>query len=166
MNRKESTFSTTGSSSENKEELRTKSEQSLALLKLVYRERKSIKQSARYLKINYNSAKRIVKNFRKGRIQSPQNEHENLIDKLIESKDIKQNLILNENKIYNQDVNNKPYSIECSSNSYLDIQKKILIYNLHLERLNNEIKQNHMALVFLTNYAYQVYQSVKRGPSV
>jgi hypothetical protein len=163
MNRKESTFSTTGSSSENKEELRIKSDKSIALLKLVYQERKSIKQSAKYLKINYNSAKRIVKNFRKGRIPSGESDFGKLIDELKERKDSNQNQDPGDTK--------SPLYTPCEDHSkkFSEVQKKILIYNHHLERLNYEIRQNQMTLIFLTNLAYgvyQSYQSVNRGSSV
>jgi transposase len=41
----------------------------VTLLKLVYYENKSIKQASNYLSIKYNTAKRIIKKFRKNKIE-------------------------------------------------------------------------------------------------
>jgi molybdenum-dependent DNA-binding transcriptional regulator ModE len=48
----------------------------VALLKLVYYERKSIKQASNYLHIKYNTAKRIIKKFRRNQISLDKSELE------------------------------------------------------------------------------------------
>jgi hypothetical protein len=44
----------------------------MTLYKLVYHEKKSIKQASHYLKIKYNTAKRIIKKLRKNQISVDQ----------------------------------------------------------------------------------------------
>ncbi len=143
MNKKESTFSTTGSCSEVREDMKISEDKTLALLKLVYYERKSIKQSAKYLKINYNSGKRIVKNFRRGRLpiaEKSESSYEPLIKGLKE----------------------KPVQREVSPDSVCQkLQFQIRNYSTHLMSLNSEIQQNQMAMMFLTNYAFKMYQTVR-----
>lgn len=69
MNTLEHSYSTTESKSDTSEIIRRVPDAKISqLLKLVYYEKKSIKQASKYLKINYNSAKRILKQFRKGKI--------------------------------------------------------------------------------------------------
>ena len=57
-------------------------EKMLNLLKLVYYDRKSIKQSAKYLKLDYNTSKKIIKNFRKNKIRLEE-KYEDQLENLI-----------------------------------------------------------------------------------
>jgi hypothetical protein len=66
MLRKENASSTNESSSVCNEKIAD--DKILDLLKLVYYERKSIKQSARFLKLDYNQSKKIVKKFRQKKL--------------------------------------------------------------------------------------------------
>lgn len=89
----------------------------ISLLKLVYYEKKSIKQSARYLSINYNTAKRIIKQFRKNKLnlenENPQynNELKKLQNFSIrQNKDSTKSLVFStENYFTNCNVNEKNY---------------------------------------------------------
>jgi len=141
MNKKDNTFSTTGSVSEGREEAKVTDEKMLTLLKLVYYERKSIKQSSKYLKINYNSAKRIVKNFRKKKIVIEDPEKlENLVDDL----KMKPEPPKKANQIKVQDL----------------ITNQIRQFDSQILTLNEEIRQNQLMMVYLTNFAQGVLNLV------
>lgn len=70
MNKEESTtMSSPRKEDFTNSEKRVTDQKMVELLKLVHYERKSIKQASNYLKINYNSAKRIIRNFRLNKLQ-------------------------------------------------------------------------------------------------
>jgi hypothetical protein len=160
MNRIESTFSTTGSVSETKEEMKLTEEKSLALLKLVYYERKSIKQSAKYLKINYNSAKRVVKNFRRGRL--PKGHFGETIlnpDVLCKTDSFQKESTNNTDFFYDS----KSPQAQVTQKTYEMIQNEIHMYSNHLHNLMQEIRQNQNSMALINNYLNRVSQTLSNS---
>jgi len=68
----------------------------VALLKLVYYERKSIKQASNYLHIKYNTAKRIIKKFRRNQINLDKSDLEEERDRSASSERVVINKLLSE----------------------------------------------------------------------
>jgi len=189
--KKENTFSTTGSVNENsnghsesEEEIKVSNEKMLALLKLVYYERKSIKQSSRHLKINYNSAKRIIKNFRRNRI-SLDGEGESKLQDFVEDLRLKDKKNEEEKKFINpsqshflpqetcvdnlnignlgMDRNGNIISNEGLGVKFNSIIQTIENLDYQLRNLNCEIKTNHQTLVNLVNYYKYLLNSTNQS---
>lgn len=147
------TFNSINEGFSNLQSRKVTNQQTIELLKFVYYERKSIKQAANHLRINYNTAKRILKKFRN-------------------RKDV-----LNEEK---KDGNNSPFSstkliksLRSSSttvshtlkgsnhnegleelediNSLAALMGELRQVGSQLINLNQEIKQNQQTLIFLAN---------------
>ena len=158
MNKQEITSSTANSFCESKDEGKVPNNKMVALLKLVYYERKSIKQSSKYLKINYNAAKRIIKNFRRNRISlddENESKYESLIDELRSQKKEKEN----EKEIDKfSTINTNKADMMTSL-----IMNQVKQFDQQLRNLNDEINNNQSTLMYLMNcYKYIMLQrSVK-----
>lgn len=128
----ETTYSTTESSSDySVEDRKISNETKLSLLKFVYYERKSIKQAANYLKINYNTAKRILKHFRNNKVVLDLGEKQKLQKELAPIV--------------------KP--IDPTQQILANLVKEITQVGSQLMSLNQEIKCNQNTLSFLVNYS-------------
>jgi molybdenum-dependent DNA-binding transcriptional regulator ModE len=68
----------------------------VTLLKLVYNERKSIKQASNYLHLKYNTAKRIIKKFRRNQISLDKTDAEEERDRSASSERTVINKLLSE----------------------------------------------------------------------
>lgn len=134
MNIEEITISTLGSNStftEPKEETNLQNKTISTLLKLVYKDKKSIKQASKYLNINYNCAKKIVKNFRKN--QLPFNEEANSIveEIIIDKEAANRNTLLNHFKYY--DV------VLSKLNEEIKFNNSMIMVGLQLTRMCNKV---------------------------
>ena len=100
MNHEEISVSTLGSNStfsEQKNENNTKIMSTL--VKLVYKDKKSIKQASKYLNINYNMAKKIIKNFRKNQLTFS-DELNSVVEEIVDNESMKKNTLLTHFKYY------------------------------------------------------------------
>lgn len=139
----ENTSSTTESLHDYTSEDRKVSNTSMvALLKFVYYERKSIKQAANYLKINYNTAKRIIKRFRHNKIVLDSNDEK--CNKLMKD--------LSPPSLVCPKIVQKPVKPVDQNNFIAGLMKEISQVGNQLISLNQEIKQNQNTLHFLVNY--------------
>lgn len=122
-------------------------QKSIELLKLIIYEKKSIKQSANYLNINYVLAKKIIKKFELKKLHftniSTKNEYINLISFYNNKKKYH---LLNQNNIYeNFIINYKVTNELCIEQFYLLIKKFKDLKKL-LTSLNNDIIYNQNML--------------------
>jgi DNA anti-recombination protein RmuC len=150
MNKKENCTSTFESESLCEEKV--SDEKMLNLLKLVYYERKSIKQSAKYLKLDYNTSKKIIKNFRKNKIrleEKYEDQLENLINGIKKSKEeLTENKEENENQEF-QKIKN--------------LSEEISKMDSLLKNLNSEIMSNQKVLSKLVNSTFCAMYYLKNG---
>lgn len=157
--------STSGSINENFDDKKVSEEKMLELLKLVYYERKSIKQCASYLKINYNSAKKVIKNFRKNKItiDTKEDEYEKLICGLKpENKEesLRKRPI---NVTKSMPIVQAP-SAQTPENTFFS-QLMLEIQNVgdQLKSLSNEVVQNQDTLRNLIFYTNQIVQNLEQN---
>jgi hypothetical protein len=129
-------------------------EKLLALLKLVHHERKSIKQCSKYLSINYNSAKRIVKNYRKNKLCFNKKK---LDSEKIETK-IKEYAIANPKDKNFASLSEKS-SIDNEKLIFEYLSTQINFFGCQLIMINKEIKQNQNILEYLFFQTLQEKQS-------
>ena len=121
----------------------------LNLLKLVYYERKSIKQSAKYLKLDYNTSKKIIKNFRKNKIRLEE-KYEDQLENLI-------NGAKNHGEIKNEEKERQEtevYRIQIMTN---EISKM----NNMIQNLNSEIVSNQKVLANLISSTFNAVNYLK-----
>jgi hypothetical protein len=145
MNKKENCTSTFESESLCEEKV--SDEKMLNLLKLVYYERKSIKQSAKYLKLDYNTSKKIIKNFRKNKIrleEKYEDQLENLVNRIRKSKEEK----IEENEEFLKIQN---------------LSEEISKMDSILKNLNSEIVCNQRVLSNLVNSTLSAIHYLKSG---
>jgi hypothetical protein len=160
MNRQDNTFSTNESGIKSKQENKLTDQMTLALLKLVYYERKSIKQSSNYLNINYNTAKRIIKNFRRNKINLESgniDKYNNLIDDLNSSSSRMEHNSSSPKKL---NENKKEHNF--TENLGDNLLKQIKYNQAHLKSLNEEIKMNQMVLIYMSNYVDKLFEMFKK----
>ncbi len=153
MNKLENTFSTTESCGELAIDTYISDEKTLELLKLVYQEKKSIKQSSKYLGINYNTAKRLIKNFRKNKIDlghKSMNSYLNIVEE-ISNKSLNNKSALQQDQA-NTNKNQKLFDV---------MMTQIKQYDIQLRMLNYEIKNNQMMMFYLTNCANHMIEAMK-----
>lgn len=122
-------------------------QKSIELLKLIIYEKKSIKQSANYLNINYVLAKKIIKKFELKKLHftnvSTKNEYVNLISYYNNKKNYH---LLNLNNIFqNFIIKHKITNELCIEQFYLIIKKFKDLKNL-LTSLSNDIIFNQIML--------------------
>lgn len=130
----------------------------ISLLNLVYYQRKSIRQTSKYLKINYNSAKRIVKNFRKNKLY-------------MNKKKIDQNTFMTYLIKHNSDENKlatfhkeNPLTEEATFNN---LTSQIKAMSNQLISTHDEIKQNQKTLRFLLEYTNRIIEyTSKNTPTI
>jgi hypothetical protein len=162
----DNTLSTTECLSETSEkQKKVPDEKVVSLLKFVYYERKSIKQAAKYLDINYNSAKRILKQFRRGQISIEiENEtgtedfmnglksYKNSKAKEIKGISVKKGVATTEkvNKV------NKAIPAVNENSTFVNTIKEFQILSGQLHNLHSEIIQNQNALQYLINCTYKM----------
>jgi molybdenum-dependent DNA-binding transcriptional regulator ModE len=161
MKKFESSTSTSGSlcCENNFEERKISDDKMVSLLKLVFYERKSIKQSSNYLKINYNSAKRIIKNFRRNKIalDSGKNDIDQLVQGLKPKKKESTESLNTLTSIHQEDLSknlNKPQINTQQIQEQLMLSymtKQISQLTNTLLNLNSQIKQNQNTLGWLIN---------------
>lgn len=152
----ENTSSTHESMSDLIEDKKVSNEKMVALLKFVYYERKSIKQAATYLSLNYNSAKRIIKKFRKNKIvlDNVKSGYEKLALDLkpkYEQKPIVQQPVIEQVKpvvVANTNTNTGNGTGDVFGSMMTEISQ----LGTQLFTLNQEIVQNQQALQFLVSY--------------
>ena len=149
----ENTLSTDGSLSEgnNSEIKRVSRDTMIALLKLVYFEKKTIKQAANFLKVDYNTAKRILRKFKRNTLNL--NEFEGKFSKLArdlapKSKSVSQiSLTANietKNKLeVNEDVKDV--------NLFNTVFNEIKNLNNQLSNLSQDIQRSQNTLFLLMN---------------
>ena len=137
MNKRENSTSTFESESICNEKV--SDEKMLNLLKLVYYERKSIKQSAKYLKLDYNTSKKIIKNFRKNKIRLEE-KYEDQLENLI-------------NGVKNQEEKKNEHKDRQETEVYkIEIMtKEISKMDNIVQNLNSEIVSNQKVLANLIN---------------
>jgi len=147
MNKRENSTSTFESESICNEKV--SDEKMLNLLKLVYYERKSIKQSAKYLKLDYNTSKKIIKNFRKNKIRLEE-KYEDQLENLI-------NGAKNHGEIKNEEKERQEtevYRIQIMTN---EISKM----NNMIQNLNSEIVSNQKVLANLISSTFNAVNYLK-----
>lgn len=152
MKKYENSSSTEGSVCERRESSKIPNEKLLALLKFVYYERKSIKQASNYLGINYNSAKRIIKNFRKKKIPL------SLLQKR-ERSNSESSANMN-SSMTSEEMQSPITQNTFSPQDYLVSEIKKMTNQIQF--LNQEINNNHNTLNFLASYTQSLM--VKYSP--
>jgi transposase len=151
MNKHENTLSTTESGDELRMEPKITDEKTLALLKLVYQDKKSIKQSSKYLNINYNTAKRLIKNFRKNKVNLG---HKNMDGYLNLVEDL-------EVKSFKSPYQEERKNINKEQGFFGVVMTQIKQCDIQLKILNDEIKNNQMMMFYLTNCANRMIEAMK-----
>jgi hypothetical protein len=151
MNKHENTLSTTESGDDVRMEPKITDEKTLALLKLVYQDKKSIKQSSKYLNINYNTAKRLFKNFRKNKVNLG---HKNMDGYLNLVEDL-------EVKSFKSPYQEERKNINKEQGFFGVVMTQIKQCDIQLKILNDEIKNNQMMMFYLTNCANRMIEAMK-----
>lgn len=112
---------------------------SIDLLKLIIYEKKNIKQSAKYLDINYPTAKKIVRQFQKKRMNLEKKYKE-------EYNELRRHVDGNTKNHFIIQSNNYDNFIKKTSNVN-DLDEKINKIALLVKELSNEIMQNQRLLL-------------------